>query len=297
MGPKEISIREVGPRDGFQNIVDFIPTEEKVKIVNMLVHSGVSRLEVSSFVHPKWIPQLADAAEVFARIDKRPGVEYSVLIPNARGLERAIECGVPEVEWVISATDGSNKENVNMTVDESLAVIAQAAEKAKAHGIRILGAVANSLGCPYEGDVPVEKVIKVVKAYTDLGIEDIIIADSIGMAGPEQVKTLLTRLLKEFPDAKFSVHLHDILGIGPVNAYAAYEAGVTNFDSSISGLGGCPYQIHPGGNIATEELVHMFDKMGVNSGIELNKLLETSRYVRSIVGENPRKQEGHSEEG
>ena len=293
MGATEVTIREVGPRDGFQNILDFIPTEEKIKIVDMLVDCGVSQVEVTSFVHPKWIPQLADASEVFAGISKKPGVDYTVLIPNEKGLDRAIECGVKAVEWVISATDRSNMENLNMTVAESLAVLARAVHRARENGVRVEAVVANSFGCPYEGDVPLEKVIRLVRAYEELGINDIIIADSIGVANPEQVRTVLATLLDDSPGLNLSVHLHDILGIGLVNAYAAYEAGVTGFDSAIASLGGCPYQIHPGGNIATEKLVYMFEKMGVNTGISLDSLLDTSRYVRSVVGENPRKQEGH----
>lgn len=296
MGATKITIKEVGPRDGFQNIADFIPTQEKVKIVDMLTDAGVSKVQVSSFVHPKWIPQLADAPEVFARINKKPGVEYNALIPNERGLDRAIQSGVKSIAWVVSVTDSSNKENLNMTTDESLAVAASAAKKAKEHGITIIGGAANALGCPFEGDVPIEKVIKVVKAWRDLGIKTVNIADSIGVANPKQVKALFTTLLKEFPDLKFNVHLHDILGIGLANAYAAYEAGVTNFDAAIAGLGGCPYALHPGGNIATENLVNMFEKMGVDTGIDMDKLLETSRYVRSVVGESPMKQEGHPEE-
>jgi len=296
MGATKITIKEVGPRDGFQNIADFIPTQEKVKIVDMLVDTGVSKVQVSSFVHPKWIPQLADAPEVFARINKKPGVEYNALIPNERGLDRAIQSGVKSVGWVISATDLHNKENLNMTTDESLAVLAPAVQKAKEHGITITGGVACAFGCPFEGDVPVEKVIKVVKTYRDLDLNTVSIADSIGIANPEQVKALFTTLLKEFSDLKFSVHLHDILGIGLANVYAAYEAGITSFDASIAGLGGCPYALHPGGNIATESLVNMFEKMGVDTGINLDKLLEVSRYVRSVVGESPRKQEGHPEE-
>ena len=184
----KIAIREVGPRDGFQNIADFIPTQEKVKIVDMLVDAGVSHIEVSSFVHPKWIPQLADASEVFAKINKKPGVDYNALVPNERGLDRAIESGVKSIAWVVSVTDSSNKENLNMTTDESLAVAASAAKKAKEHGITIIGGAANALGCLFEGDVLIEKVIKVVKAWRDLGIKTVNIADSIGVANPKQVK-------------------------------------------------------------------------------------------------------------
>lgn len=292
----KVTVTEVGPRDGFQNIADFIPTEEKVKIIDMLTDAGVSHIEVSSFVHPKWIPQLRDAVEVFARIRKKSDGSYRILIPNEKGLERAIEAGVKEVQWVTSCSDSSNKENLNMTVDESLAVLARAGQKAKEHGIEITGAVANALGCPWEGQMPISKVARVVKAYQELGSNKVIIADSIGRAGPEQVRTLFSGLMSDFPDISFAIHLHDILGIGLVNAYAAHETGVTDFEASISGLGGCPYALHPGGNVATEELVNMFEKMGVKTGIDLNKLLEASQYVRSVVGQSLEKQEGHPQD-
>jgi len=297
MSKKKVLITEVGPRDGFQNIANFIPTEEKIKIVNMLTDAGVNSIEVSSFVHPKWIPQLRDAAEVFAKINKKAGGTYRILIPNEKGLDRAIEAGVKEVQWVCSCSDSSNKENLNMTIDESLAMLSQAAKKAKEHGIVISGAVANALGCPWEGMMPIEKVNRVINAYRSFEINNkVIIADSIGMSGPEQVKTLFTELHKTFPDMSFAVHLHDILGIGTANAYAAYEAGVGEFESSISGLGGCPYTVHPGGNLATENMVNMFNKMDIETGIDLDKLLEASNHVKSVVGENHAKQEGHPED-
>lgn len=296
MSQKKVTITEVGPRDGFQNIANFIPTEEKIRIIDMLSDAGISNIEVSSFVHPRWIPQLRDAEEVYAKIQKKPSGSYRILVPNEKGLDRAIAAGVKEVQWVMSCSDSSNKENLNMTVDESLAILPQAAQKAKEHGIEITGAVANALGCPWEGLMSMEKISRVVKAYRDLGISKVIIADSIGRAYPELVKSLVTELLNAFPDLMFAIHLHDILGIGLVNAYSAYEVGITNFECSISGLGGCPYALHPGGNVATEELVNMFERMGIETGIDLNKLLEVSRYVRNVVGEHPEKQESHLKE-
>ena len=293
MEHKKVHITEVGPRDGFQNLADFIPTDEKVTIIDMLVDCGISRIEVSSFVHPKWIPQLADAAEVFGRIRQKPENTYAALIPNEKGLIRAIDSGVKEVEFVVHCTDRSNIENLNMTANESLAIMATVVQKAKEHGVDVIPVAANSFGCPYEGGVPAEKVLKLLRAFADLGVNRAVIADSTGIANPEQIKTLVTRLTGEIPDVTLSIHLHDILGIGLANAYAAYEGGVSGFESSISGLGGCPYSAHPGGNIATEELVYMFDRMGVKTGIDLNKLLATAQYVTQIIGHDPRKQEGH----
>ncbi len=296
MSTKKVTIREVGPRDGFQNIAEFIPTDEKVSIINKLSEAGVSHFEVSSFVHPKWIPQLKDADEVFSRIVTKQDGSYCALVPNEKGLERAIRAGVKEVQWVMSCTDSSNKENLNMTVEDSLALLAQAAPLAHEHGVVILLGLANTFGCPWEGVPSFEKVSNVIETARGYGVHKVMLCDSIGRAHPELVKDRASRLIKAFPDVKFTIHLHDILGLGVANAYAAYEAGITDFDSSIAGLGGCPYAVHPGGNVATEKLVNMFEGMGVETGINLEKVIETADYVRSVVGENPEKQVGHPEE-
>lgn len=290
-GTNVVTIVEVGPRDGLQNIAQLVPTDEKVRIVDLIAESGVPRIEVTAFVHPKWVPQLADSAELFSRIHQRPGVAYTALVPNARGLERAIEHGVKEVQFVICATDSMNRENQNKSTAETVAELPGMAQTAADNGVTLNGIVAVGFGCPYEGEVPIEKVYRVVEAFQNAGSPIISIADSTGIAQPEQVKDVFQSLHRQFPDVNFSVHLHD-LGIGLVNAYAAYEAGIRTFEGCVAGLGGCPYAADPGGNIATEGLVNMFHRMGVATGIDLPRLTQAGQYVRKVVGECPEKQHG-----
>ena len=294
-GPKAVTIMDVGPRDGFQNITKLIPTDEKIKIVNMLSEAGVPKIETTSFVHPKWIPQLADSAEVFRLIQKKPGTVYSVLVPNEKGLDHAISSGVEDVAFVICASDALNMENQNKPTDATLTELPGMHEKALKAGIKFNGIVAGSFGCPYEGEVPIWKVEKVVSAFQEIGSPVISIADSVGVAHPEQVKSVFTQLKEEFPSVEFGVHLHDLMGLGIANAYAAWESGVGFFESAVAGLGGCPYCAGAGHNLATEMLVNMFCKMGIETGIDLNKLLRAGEYVREIAGENPELQHGHPE--
>jgi hydroxymethylglutaryl-CoA lyase len=292
-GRREIAILEVGPRDGFQNLVDFIPTDKKAEIIQKLIEAGVTYIEYSSFSHPKWIPQLADAAELFTMVKDRPGVTYRVLIPNEKGLERALKSGLKEITWVVCATDRGNMANLNMTTAESLEWVRRIGTQAQEAGAKFCGSIAYALGDPIEGEVPLEKVFAIIRAFRDVGATDISIADSIGIASPQKIRKTFPALAKEFPDIRWSIHLHNIMGLGIANALAAWESGVTTFESSIAGLGGCPYAPYPGGNVATEELVYMFDKLGVRTGIHLDKLIAARNFVRSIVGEKPKKQVGH----
>lgn len=292
-GAKEVTIVEVGPRDGFQNLAEFIPTEKKAEIIARLVSSGLKHVEFSSFVHPKWIPQLADAVELYTRIQNVPGVAYRALIPNEKGLERAILSGVRKVIWVVGATDSGNLANLNMTTAESLQVLRRVGTRVQEVGVKLYGAIAYALGDPKEGDVPVEKVMEIARVFRQVGSTDISICDSIGIASPLKIRKMIPELAQALPDIRWSIHLHNILGLGIANALAAWETGVNVFESSIAGLGGCPYAPYPGGNVATEELVFIFNKLGVDTGIDLNKLIEARNFIRSIVGENPEKQVGH----
>ena len=291
-GAKEVAIVEIGPRDGFQNLARFIPTENKAEIISKLVEAGVKHFEFSSFVHPKWIPQLADAADLYQRIKDKPNATYRALVPNEKGLERAIEHGVKKVSWVVGATDSGNLANLNMTTEQSLAIIRRVGQRVKETGANLYGSIAYALGDPIEGDVPVAKVIDIVEVFHQAGSNDVTICDSIGIASPLKIRQMIPELAKAFPDMKWGIHLHNILGLGIANALAAWEMGITAFESSIAGLGGCPYAPYPGGNVATEEMVYMFNKLGVNTGINLDKLIEARNFVRSIVGENPEKQVG-----
>ena len=292
-GAKEVTILEIGPRDGFQNIVRFIPTENKAEIIDKLVEAGVKHFEFSSFVHPKWIPQLADAADLYKRIKDKPNATYRALVPNEKGLERAIENGVKKLSWVVGATDSGNLANLNMTTEQSLAIIRRVGQRVKETGANLYGSIAYALGDPIEGDVPVGKVIDIVEVFHQIGSHDVTICDSIGIASPLKIRQIIPELAKAFPDMKWGIHLHNILGLGIANALAAWEMGITTFETSIAGLGGCPYAPYPGGNVATEEMVYMFNKLGVKTGINLEKLMAARDFVRSIVGENPEKQVGH----
>jgi hydroxymethylglutaryl-CoA lyase len=296
IGRQDIAILEVGPRDGFQNLAEFIPTAKKAEIIEKLVDAGVNYIEFSSFSHPQWIPQLADAAELYSLIKDHPGVTYRTLVPNERGLERALGSGLKEITWVVHTTDHGNLANLNMTTAQSLEMIGRIGARLQGTGTKFCGSIAYALGDPVEGDVPVEKVFNIIRVFRQVGVTEISIADSIGIASPDKIRSTFPELLREFPDVKYSVHLHNILGLGIANALAAWESGVTTFESSIAGLGGCPYAPYPGGNVATEELVYMFDKLGVRTGIRLEKLIVARDFVRSIVGEKPKKQMGHPDE-
>ena len=292
----EVRILEVGPRDGFQNLQDFIPTAKKAQIIRKLIEAGLNYIEFSSFSHPKWIPQLADAAELYSLLRNEPGVTFRALVPNEKGLERALEKGVREITWVVHTTDRGNLANLNMTTAQSLEMIRRIGARVKGMETQFCGSIAYALGDPVEGEVPVRRVLDIIRVFHQVGVREISIADSIGIANPLQVRRFFPPLMEAFPDVTYSVHLHNILGLGMANAFAAWESGVRIFESSIAGLGGCPYAPHPGGNIATEELVYMFDKLGVRTGIRLEKLLEARDFLRAIVGEKPRLQVGRPDE-
>lgn len=291
MGRDEISLMsvaiiEVGPRDGFQNIKKQISTEDKVKIIDLLSAADLKSIEATSFTHPKWIPQLKDAAEVIRSITRRPGVVFSALIPNEKGLDRAIENGLEEVVFVVSASETLNRENFNKSTSESLAELFSIAEKAKKNRVQVRGAVAASFGCPFEGSVRVERVIEVAKTFRKAGVSAVTLADTTGIAHPLQVKDLLSAILAELSDLPMALHFHDTRRTGLVNVYSAWEAGAKIFESSIAGLGGCPYAPGAPGNVATESLVYMFHKMGVKTGVNLDRLVECAQITRELVSDS-----------
>jgi len=283
-----VTIVEVGPRDGFQNVKKEIPTGDKVKIIDLLSAAGLKSIEATSFTHPKWIPQLKDAAEVIRRITRPPGVVFSALIPNEKGLDRAIENGLEEVVFVVSASEALNRENFNKSTSESLAELSSITEKARRNGVQLRGAIAASFGCPFEGRVSVERVIEVAKAFRNAGVSAVTLADTTGMAHPLQVKELLSVLLSQLSDLPVALHFHDTRRIGLVNVYSAWQAGAKIFESSIAGLGGCPYAPGAPGNVATESLVYMFHKMGVETGVNLDRLMECSQITRDLIKDSPR---------
>jgi hydroxymethylglutaryl-CoA lyase len=278
-----VTILEVGPRDGFQGVKQEIPTEDKVRIVDFLAGAGLKRIEVSSFVHPKWIPQLKDAAEVFAKIHREPEVSYSALIPNEKGLDRAIENGVREVVYVVSASDTVSRQAFNKSTSDVLTELLTIAEKAAANNISLRGIIGCSFGSPVDGEVTVGRVIEIAKELEKAGVFEISLADSFGIANPRQVRELVSEVLGEVSNISVSVHFHNMRSIGLANVYSALEAGVNTFESSIAGLGGDPLTPQAPGNVATEDVVKMFDRMGIVTGVDLDRLLKCSKIVEETL--------------
>jgi hydroxymethylglutaryl-CoA lyase len=282
--PERVTICEVGTRDGFQIEPDFIPTEQKVEIVNVLSEAGVPRIEVTSFVHPKAVPQLRDAEAVMASIRRRPGTRYAALVPNDKGASRAVDAGVDVIHTVVSASESHNLANVNMTIAESIDKLRAVARIADRAAVRVQCGISTSFGCPFEGDVPLEQLERVVTRLVDLGARGIGLADTTGMANPRQVATVLERLMPRFPGVEWTLHTHDTRAMAIPNVLAALACGVTNLDASIGGLGGCPFAPGASGNVCTEDLVHCLHAMGVATGIDLDRLVAVARRVEQIVG-------------
>jgi len=282
--PERVTMCEVGTRDGFQIEPDFIPTEQKVEVVDRLSAAGLPRIEVTSFVHPKAVPQLRDAEEVMARIRRRPGTRYAALVPNEKGAVRAIEAGVNAIHTVLSASESHNLANVNMTIAESLDRLGAVLRVAAAAKLHVACGISTSFGCPFEGDVPLAQLERVVGRLIEMGARAVGLADTTGMANPRQVGRVLEHLIPRFPGIEWTLHTHDTRAMAIPNILAAMEHGVTNFDASIGGLGGCPFAPGASGNVCTEDLVHCLHAMGVQTGIDLDRLIGVSRRVQEIVG-------------
>ncbi len=282
--PKHVEVCEVGMRDGLQIEPGFVSTEEKIAIVDRLSGTGLRRIQVTSFVSPKAVPQLRDAAEVFAGIRRAPSVVYSALVPNERGAQRAVEAGVDELDTVLSASDTHNLANVNMTTAESLDRMSAVAEIARRAGVPVVAGVATSFGCPFEGEVPLARLEWVVRGLVDLGAKSVCLADTTGMANPLQVQQTFEYLTPKFPGVEWHLHMHDTRAMGIPGILAAMEAGVTHFDASFGGLGGCPFAPGASGNVCTEDLVHCLDAMGVQTGVDLEKLVETATRGEQALG-------------
>jgi hydroxymethylglutaryl-CoA lyase len=281
--PKSVTIVEVGPRDGLQNEANFVPTEQKIELINRLSGTGLRRIEITSFVHPKAIPQLQDSEEIVKRIERKPGIVYSTLVPNEKGLERALAAGVEEIALFVSASETHNQKNVKMSISDSLRGFPNIAEKALASRIRIRGYVVTAFGCPYEGRVPQEKVEFIVEEYKNLGVHEIALGDTTGMANPVQVSHMIERIKPRLDSMDLALHLHDTRGAALANILAALQQGVTVFDGSIGGLGGCPFAPGASGNVATEDLANLLEEMGIDTGIDLEKLMECAKFAREII--------------
>ncbi len=281
--PRRISIREVGPRDGLQN-EDPVPTPAKIELIDRLSATGVQRIEAVSFVRPEAIPQMADADEVWRAIERAPAVRYSALVPNLRGAGRALDAGLTEIEAVVSASDTHNRRNVNRSTAESLDDIARVIDAAHRRGATCQVIVSTAWGCPYEGDVPVERVVRTAGRAIADGADSISFGDTTGMATPRRVRELVGEFRSAHPDAALNLHFHNTRGTGLANVLTALELGVTDFDASVGGLGGCPYAPGATGNIATEELVHMVEDMGVATGINLEAMIDAAADAEQIIG-------------
>lgn len=281
--PASISVREVGPRDGLQNEAP-VSTEAKVELVDALSNTGVRRIEAVSFVHPRAIPQMADADEVWQQITKNADVRYSALVPNLRGAQRALDAGFREIEVVVSASDTHNRKNINRSTEESLDDIAELVAIAHDKGVKVQVIVSTAWGCPYEGDVPTARVVDVASRAIRDGADAISFGDTTGMATPGRVTRLIGELRSAHPDALVNLHFHNTRGAGLANVMAALQLGVADFDASVGGLGGCPYAPGASGNVATEELIHMVEDMGVDTGINLDAMIEAAATAERIVG-------------
>jgi hydroxymethylglutaryl-CoA lyase len=281
--PKRISLREVGPRDGLQN-EEPVATQAKIELVDALSRTGVGRIEAVSFVHPRAIPQMADADEVWSRISRDPGVRYSALVPNLRGAQRALDSGCLEIEIVVSASDTHNKANVNRTTAESLDEIAQVVDLAHSRGATCHVTVSTAWGCPYEGDVPVPRVVSVAKRAVADGADGLSFGDTTGMATPTRVTELVGEIRMALPEVPLNLHFHNTRGTALANVLAALQLGVADFDASVGGLGGCPYAPGASGNLASEELVHMVEDMGIDTGVDLDALIDVARQAERVVG-------------
>jgi len=282
--PERVTICEVGTRDGFQIESDFIPTGHKIEVVDRLTEAGLPRIEVTSFVHPKAVPQLRDAEAVMAGIQRRAGTRYAALVPNDKGASRAVDAGVDAIHTVLSASESHNLANVNMTIAESMDKLRAVGQIAARAGVTMQCGVSTSFGCPFEGDVPIDHLERLVARLVDLGAAGIGLADTTGMANPRQVAAVLERLIPRFPGIEWTLHTHDTRAMAISNILAAMQLGVTHFDASIGGLGGCPFAPGASGNVCTEDLVHCLQAMGVATGIDLDRLVAVSRRVEQLVG-------------
>jgi hydroxymethylglutaryl-CoA lyase len=282
--PSKVEICEVAPRDGFQAETEWIPTETKLSIIKELAKTGVKSMEITSFVHPKAIPQLKDAEEVVRNSQDFTGIKFRALVPNVKGAERAIDAGITKLKLMLSATDSHSLSNANSTVLDAQNKLEPIIEIAEKRGVKVGGSISVAFGCPYEGDVPLSRIATILDRYNKMGIDEVSLADTTGMANPVQVYNMLGQLKEQFPAMTFSMHLHNTRGMALANAVSALQQGVINFDSSIAGLGGCPYAPNASGNIATEDLVHAFSEMGIETGINMDSIITVAKGVKQTLG-------------
>ncbi len=287
MIPEKIQIVEVGPRDGLQNEKEWVPTETKISLIEKLADAGLTKIEATSFVSPKWVPQLKDAHEVFTGIKRISGVSYPVLTPNMKGFERALEADAKEIAVFSAASEAFTQKNTNCSIEESINRFQPVLDEAKKTNIPVRGYISCVLGCPYQGNVAVEDVVNLAAKMTEMGCFQISLGDTIGAGTPVQAKRMVQKVSEKVPVSKLALHFHDTRGQALANIFACLELGVTVIDASVSGLGGCPYAKGATGNVATEDVVFMLHGMDIETGIDLNKLIETGRFISDVLGRVP----------
>ncbi|MDM4766519.1 hydroxymethylglutaryl-CoA lyase [Pelomonas sp. SE-A7] len=285
--PTQVTLVDVGPRDGLQNEKQPVATEHKAQLVEMLQQAGLRNIEVTSFVSPKWVPQMGDNEAVMAAITRHPGVRYSVLTPNMKGLEAALPTKPAEIVVFGAASEAFSQKNINCSVAESIERFAPVVAAAHAAGLKVRGALSCAVGCPYEGDIHPDKVERVVQLMKDIGVDHMGVADTIGVGTPRRIQAAMERALKHYPLHEVSGHFHDTYGQALSNIYACLEMGIHHFDASVAGLGGCPYAKGATGNVATEDVVFMLNGLGIDTGIDIDKLVDAGAFISNVLGRPP----------
>ncbi len=292
--PKKVKIVEVGPRDGLQNEKGDVPADVKIKLVNRLTEAGFPNIEAASFVSPKWVPQMATSKEVMAGITRKPGVIYSALTPNMQGFEAALAAGANEVVIFGAASEAFSQKNINCSIAESIERFVPVAKAAKDAGLRLRASVSTAFGCPYQGEVPLDSVAYVVGRMRDLGCDEIDIADTIGVSTPRKTQAVMERAIKEFRANSLAGHFHDTYGQALANIYASMELGIEIFHSSVSGLGGCPYAKGATGNVATEDVIYMMNGLGIETGVDLDKVVDAGQFISNFLGRKAASRAGNA---
>jgi hydroxymethylglutaryl-CoA lyase len=285
--PSRVTLVDVGPRDGLQNEKRPVATEHKIELVQRLQAAGLHEIEVTSFVSPKWVPQMADGAAVMAGLQRQPGVRYSVLVPNMKGLEAALPTQADEVVVFGAASEAFSRRNINCSIAESIERFAPVVQAARAAGVKVRGAISCAVGCPYEGEVPPERVELVARLMKDIGVQHVGVADTIGVGTPRRVQAAMEQALRHYPLAEVSGHFHDTYGQALANIYACLEMGVHVFDASVGGLGGCPYAKGATGNVATEDVVFLLNGLDIETGVDLDTLVDAGAFISGVLGRAP----------
>lgn len=285
--PASVRIVEVGPRDGLQNEPSIVPLDAKVALIDALADAGLKMIEAGSFVSPKWVPQMADTAEVLGAINRRAGVRYTVLAPNLKGLELALACGIEEVAVFTAASEAFTQKNINCTIAESLERFTPLIDLARARGVAVRGYVSCALGCPYQGEVPVAKVVEVSEALTAMGCYEVSVSDTIGVGTPDKAQAVTGAVAERIGLERTAIHFHDTYGQALANVLACLDIGVASVDSAVAGLGGCPYARGASGNLATEDLVYMLNGLGIETGVDLDRLAAAGRAITAALGRTP----------